>query len=93
MVADGPLVYNMYRAGEVSVHRACCEWATQPYSLGWGGTFYPGSRSTGVTIHLHCLLTGISIRNKNEKVHQTLLNLEWARPIEKDGKVHWANMG
>ena len=27
----------MYRAGEVSVHRACCERATQPYSLGGGG--------------------------------------------------------
>ena len=24
----------MYRAGEVSVHRACCERATQPYSEG-----------------------------------------------------------
>ena len=24
----------MYRAAEVSVHRACCERATQPYSLG-----------------------------------------------------------
>ena len=23
----------MYRAGEVSVYRACCERATQPYSL------------------------------------------------------------
>ena len=28
----------MYR-GEVSVHRACCEQATQPYLLGGGGTF------------------------------------------------------
>ena len=27
----------MYRAGEVSVHLACCEWATQPYSLGGAG--------------------------------------------------------
>ena len=30
-------IYSMYRAGEVSVHRACCERATQPYSLGVGG--------------------------------------------------------
>ena len=35
----------MYRAGEVSVHRACCKRATQPYTLGGGGTIYPGSRS------------------------------------------------
>ena len=27
----------MYRADEVSVHRACCERATQSYSLGGGG--------------------------------------------------------
>ena len=31
------IIYGMYRAGEVSVHRACCERATQPYSLGGGG--------------------------------------------------------
>ena len=36
--------YNMYREGEVSVHRACCERTAQPYSLGegGGGTIYPG---------------------------------------------------
>ena len=27
------IIYSMYRAGEVAVHRACCERATQPYSL------------------------------------------------------------
>ena len=27
----------MYRAGEVSVHRVCCERATQHYSIGGGG--------------------------------------------------------
>ena len=43
------IIYSMYRAGEVSVHRACCERATQPCSLGGGGTIYPGWRSTGVT--------------------------------------------
>ena len=43
------IIYNMYRAGEVSVHRACCERVTQPYSLGGGGTLYPGSRPAGVT--------------------------------------------
>ena len=31
------IIYSMYRAGEVSVHRACCERATQPYSLCGGG--------------------------------------------------------
>ena len=41
------IIYNMYRAGEVSVRRACCERATQPYSLGGGGTIWPGSRPAG----------------------------------------------
>ena len=27
---------SIYRAGEVSIHRACCEWATQSYTLGGG---------------------------------------------------------
>ena len=31
------LIYSMYREDEFSVHRACCERATQPYSLGRGG--------------------------------------------------------
>ena len=43
------IIYSMHRAGEVSVHRACCERATQPYSIGRGGTIYPGSRPAGVT--------------------------------------------
>ena len=43
------IIYRLYRAGEVSVHRACCERATQPYSLGRGGTIYPGARPAGVT--------------------------------------------
>ena len=55
-------IYSMYRAGEVSVHRACCERATQPYSLGGGGTIYPGSISACVTtlsprMVTECLLT------------------------------------
>ena len=36
------IIYSMYREGEISVHRACCERTTQPYSLGGGGTIYPG---------------------------------------------------
>ena len=56
------IIYSMYRAGEVSVHRACCERATQPYSLGGGGTICPGSRPAGVTTRsprmvTECLLT------------------------------------
>ena len=52
----------MYRAGEVSVRRAWCERATQPYSLGGGGTIYPGSRPAAVTTRnprmiTECLLT------------------------------------
>ena len=58
------IIYSMYRAGEVSVHRACCERAIQPYSLGGGGgTIYRGSRPAGVTTRsprmvAECLLTG-----------------------------------
>ena len=56
------IIYSMYRAAEVSVHRACCERATQPYSGGEGGTIYPGSRPAGVTTRsprmvTECLLT------------------------------------
>ena len=31
------IICSMYKAGEVSVQRACCERATKPYSLGGGG--------------------------------------------------------
>ena len=56
------IIYSMYRAGEVSVHRACCERATLPYLLGGGGTIYPGSRPAGVTTRClrmvtECVLT------------------------------------
>ena len=51
------IIYSMYRAGEVSVHRACCERATQPYSLGGGGTIYPGSRPAGVTTRCPRMVT------------------------------------
>ena len=55
-------IYSIYRAGEVSVHRAWCERAIQPYLLGGGGTIYPGSRPAGVTTRsprmvTECLLT------------------------------------
>ena len=43
------IIYSMYRADDVSVQRACCEQATQPYSFGGGSTIYPGSRPVGVT--------------------------------------------
>ena len=56
------IIYSMYRAGEVSVHRACWERATQPYLFGGGGTIYPGSSPAGVTTRCsnmvtECLLT------------------------------------
>ena len=56
------IIYSMYRAGEVSVHRAYCERATQPYSLGGGGTICPVSRPAGFTTRCprmvtECLLT------------------------------------
>ena len=56
------IIYSMYRAGEVSVHQACCERATQPYSLGGGVTICPVSRPAGFTTRCprmvtECLLT------------------------------------
>ena len=53
----------MYRAGEVSVHRACCERATQPYSLGGGGVRFDQAQDQQVVttrsprIVTECLLT------------------------------------
>ena len=52
----------MYRAGEVSVHRACCERATQPYSLGGEIRFDQAQDQQVVTtrsprIVTECLLT------------------------------------
>ena len=51
----------MYRAGEVSVHRACCERANHT-SLEAVDTIYPGLRPADVTIRspimvAECLLT------------------------------------
>ena len=43
------IIYSMYRAGEISLHRACYERATQPYLLGGGGTIYSGLRPAGIT--------------------------------------------
>ena len=51
------IIYSMYRAGEVSVHRACCERATQPYSLGGGGTICPVSRPAGFTTRCPRIVT------------------------------------
>ena len=53
----------MYRAGEVSVHRACCERATQPYSLGGGGVRFDQAQDQQMVttrsprIVTECLLT------------------------------------
>ena len=56
------IIYNIYRTGEVSVHRACCERATQPYSPGVGeGTIYPGSRPAGVTARNLRMVTACSL--------------------------------
>ena len=56
------IIYSIYRVGEVSVHRARCDRATEPYSLGGGDTNYPGSRPADVTTRsprmvTECLLT------------------------------------
>ena len=36
-IEHAKIIYSMYRTGEVSVHQACCERATKPYSLGGRG--------------------------------------------------------
>ena len=51
------VIYSMYTADEVSIHRACCERAAQPYSLGWGGTIYPGVTAHSPRMVTACLLT------------------------------------
>ena len=38
----------MYRAGEIAVHRACCERATQPYSLAGGGVRFDQAQNQQV---------------------------------------------
>ena len=56
------IIYSMYRAGEVSVHRACCERATQPYSLGGGGTNCQVSRPAGFGKELFILFAASAFR-------------------------------
>ena len=51
------IIYSMDRAGEVSIHRACCDRATQPYSLGGGGTICPDSSPAGVTTRCPRMVT------------------------------------
>ena len=68
------IIYSMYRAGKVSVHRACCEQASQPYSLGGGGTIYPASRPAGFTtlslrMVTECLLTRSILNKKYLPLH------------------------
>ena len=68
------IIYSMYRAGEVSVHRACCERATQPYSLGGGGAIFPGSRpALSTRMVTECLLTRSMIIKMYLPLHDTCL--------------------
>ena len=56
----------MYRAGEVSVHRACSERVTQPYPLEGGCTIYPGSRPADVTTRSpRMVATNLKRQNRN----------------------------
>ena len=65
----------MYRAGEVSVHPACCERATQPYSLGGGGTIYPGSRPSDVTTRSPRMVAVCLLKYKCLLKHKILLRV------------------
>ena len=47
----------MYRACEVSVHRACCERDTQPYSIGAGARGYKQVTTRSPRIVTEYLLT------------------------------------
>ena len=71
-------INSMYKTGEVCVHRACCERATQPYSLGEGGTIYPGPRPAGVTTRsprmvTECLLSRSMLIKMYLPFHDTCL--------------------
>ena len=47
------IIYSIYRAGEVSIHRACCKLATQPYSFGgWGGVRFIQAQDQQVVPHV-----------------------------------------
>ena len=80
----------MYRADEVSVHRACCERATQPYWLGGGGTIYPGSRPTGVTtpnprMVTECLLTRSMLIKMGYGIRYTMMYMKYGKPYSNMG--------
>ena len=55
------LIYSMYRADEDFVHRACCERATQPYSLGGGGVRFVQAQDQQVLLDVvrdnNCVFT------------------------------------
>ena len=55
------IIYSLYKVCEVFVHRACCERASQSYSLGGGGIIYPGSRPAGVTTRSPRMVTECSL--------------------------------
>ena len=80
------IIYSMYRAGGVAVHRACCERATQPYSLAGRGTICPGSRDQHVVttrsprIITECLLTTGSMLIKLLCIH-TPFTVDFAKEL------------
>ena len=50
-------IYSMYRACEVSIHRACGERATQPFSLGGEVRFIQAQDQQMLPHVAECLLT------------------------------------
>ena len=70
------IIYSMHRAGEVSVHRRCCDRANQPYLLvGRGsGVRFIQARPAGVSTRsprmvTECLLTRSMLIKMSLPVH------------------------
>ena len=70
------IIYSMYREGEVSVHRACCERTTQTYSLGGGGTIYPGYWPADVTTRSPRMGSRVFTRSILNKMYYLVANPE-----------------
>ena len=57
IIEQAYISFSMYRAGEVSVHRACCEWDTWPYTRGGDVRFVQAQDQQVVTTCIPKILT------------------------------------